>query len=68
MHIIFHSLNFSDYNHTMLWATHGLEFFGFSRTGEFTVNLHFNPDIHIAVSDAQAESLVNPGSFRIYIK
>ena len=57
-------LNF--YNHTMLWATCCLGFFGFLHAAEFTVNSHFNPNI--AVGDVQAESLVNSGSFRIYIK
>ena len=62
----FQSLNL--YNHTMLWAACCLLFFGFSHAVEFTVNSHFNPDVHIAVGDVQAESLVNSGSFRIYIK
>ena len=52
----------------MLWAGCCLGFFGFLRTGEFTVNSHFNLDIHLTVSDIQADSLVNPGSFRVYIK
>ena len=65
MHIIFQSLNFC--NHTILWDTCCLRLFGFLHAVEFTVNSHFNPNIHIAVSDVQAESLVNPGSFRIYI-
>ena len=68
MHLIFQSLNFSDYNHTMLWAACCLGFCGFLRAGEFTVNSPFNPDIHLAVSDVQADSLVNPSSFRIHIK
>ena len=68
MHIIFQSLNFSDYNHTMLWAACCLGFFGFLRAGEFTVNSPFNPDLHLAVSDVQADFLVNPSSFRIHIK
>lgn len=66
MHIIFQSLNF--YNHTMFWAARCLGFFGFSHAVELTINSHFNPDIHIAVGDVQAESLVKPGSFRMYIK
>ena len=40
----------------------------FLSAGEFTVNSPFNPDIHLAVSDVQADSLVNPSSFRIHIK
>ena len=68
MHIIFQSLNFSDYNHTILWAACCLGFYGFLRAHEFIVNSPFNPDIHLAVSDVQADSLVNPSSFRIHIK
>ena len=67
MHIIFQSLNFSDYDHTMLWTACSLGFFGFLRAVEFTVNSPFNSDIHLAVSDVQADSLVNPGSFRMHI-
>ena len=52
----------------MLWAACCLGFFGFLRAVEFTVNSPFNSDIHLAVSDVQADSLVNPGSFRIHIK
>ena len=66
MHVIFQSLNF--YNRTMLWAACCLGVFGFSHVVEFTVNSHFNPGVHIAVGDVQAESLVNSGSSRIYIK
>ena len=50
------------------WAACCLGVFGFSHVFEFTVNSHFNPGVHIAVGDVQAESLVNSGSFRIYIK
>ena len=56
----FQSLNF--YNHMMLWAACCLGFFGFLHAVEFTVNSHFNPNI--AVSDVQAESLVNSGSIK----
>ena len=45
-----------------------LGFFGFLRVGEFTVNSPFNPTMHLAVSDVQADSLVNLGCFRIHIK
>ena len=67
MHIIFQSLNFFDYNHTMLWAACCLGLYGFLSAGEFIVNSPVNPDIHLAVSDVQADSLVNPSSFRIHI-
>ena len=52
----------------MLWAAWCLGFYGFLRAGEFTANSTFNPDIHLAVSDVQADSLVNPNSFRVHIK
>ena len=68
MHIIYQSLHFSNYNHTMLGTACCLGFFGFLRIGEFTVNPPFNPNMHLAVSDIQADSLVNLGSFRIHIK
>ena len=68
MHIISQSLNFSDHNHTMHWAACFLGFFGFLSTGVFSVSSHFNSDIHLTVSDIQADSLVNPGNFRMYIK
>ena len=67
MCIIFQSLNFSDYSHTMLWAACCLGCFGFLGASEFTVNLFLNPDIQLAVSDVQVASLINPGSYRIHI-
>ena len=51
MHIFFQSLNFSDYNHTMLWVACCLGFLGILCAGEFTDNSHFNLDIHIDVTD-----------------
>ena len=51
MHMIFQSLNFSDYNHTILWAACCLGSLGILCAGEFTDNSHLNPEIHIAVSD-----------------
>lgn len=68
LQIICHSLDPSDHNHTMLRAACCLGFFGFLRAGEFTVNSPFNPDIHLTINDIQAGSLLNPCSFRIFIK
>ena len=43
-------------------------FFGFLRAGEFTSNSSFDPIIHLAVSDLQADALVDPTCFRVHIK
>ena len=52
----------------MLWAACCLGFFGFLRAGEFTTNSSFDPSIHLAVSDVQADALVDPTCFRVHIK
>ena len=43
-------------------------FFGFLRAGEFTTNSPFDPSIHLAVCDVQADALVDPTCFRVHIK
>ena len=68
MLIIHRSLDFSVYNHTMLWATCCTGFFGFLRAGEFTVNAPFDQAIHLTINNIQADSSSNPQSFRILIK
>lgn len=68
MLIIHRSLDFSVHNHTMLWAACCVGFFGFLRTGDFTVNSPFDPAIHLTVNNIQADSLSDPKSFRIHIK
>ena len=52
----------------MLWATCCLGYFGFLRIGEFTVNSPFNPEIHMVVSDVEADSAVNPTFFKVHIE
>ena len=52
----------------MLWAACCPGFFGFLRAGEFTTNSLFDPSIHLAVSDIQADALVDPTCFRVHIK
>ena len=45
-----------------------LEFFGFLRAGKFTTNSAFDPRIHLAVRDIQADALMDPTCFRVHIK
>ena len=49
----------------MLWAACCL---GFLKAGEFTTSWPLDPSTHRAVSDVQANTLVNPTSFKIHIE
>lgn len=66
--VIQQSLDMKDSDHVMLWAACCLGFFGFLRAGEFTVNSSFDPSIHLSIGDIQADSLVNPSCFKVFIK
>lgn len=68
LQIIQRSLDLRVYDHVMLWAVCCLGFFGFLRAGEFTTNSPFDPSIHLAVSDIQADALVDPTCFQVHIK
>ena len=68
MHVIYNSLNLSDYNQVMLWAACYLGFFGFLRAGEFTVNSPFDPKFHLIPQDLQVDSLVDPKSIKVFVK
>ena len=68
MRVIQHSLDFTSYDHIMLWAACCLGFFGFLRAGEFTTNSPFDPSTHLEVSDVQTDALVDPTCFKIHIK
>ena len=68
LRVIQGSLDLSSRDHVMLWAACCLGFFGFLRVGEFTTSRPFDPSIHLAVSDVQAHTLVNPTCFKIRIK
>ena len=68
MRAIHQSLDFSEQDNVMFWAACCLGYFGFLRIGEFTVNSSFNPDIHMTVSDVEADSEVNPTFFKVHIK
>ena len=63
LQIIQRSLDLRVSDHVMLWAACCLGFFGFLRAGKFTTNSSFDPSIHLAVSDIQADALVDPTCF-----
>ena len=52
----------------MLWVACCLGFFGFLHAGEFTANSPFDPNIHLGVSDVQADTLQDPTCFQNHIK
>ena len=54
------SLDLSTRDHIMLCAACCLGFFGFFGAGKFTVNVPFQPSIHMTGGDLQADALVNP--------
>ena len=66
--VIQRSLDLNPRNHVMFWAACCIGFFGFPRAGEFTTNPPFDTSIHLAVSDVQADALVDPSCFKIHIK
>ena len=68
LQVIKRSLDLSSQDHIMLWAACCLGFFGFLRAGEFTTNSPFDPNIHLGVSDVQADTLQDPTCFQIHIK
>ena len=66
--VIKRSLDLSSQDHIMLWAACCLGFFGFLCAGEFTTNSPFDPNVHLGVSDVQADTLQDPTCFQIHIK
>ena len=68
LRVIQGSLDLSSRDHVTLWAACCLGFFGFLWAGEFTASQPFDPSIHLAVSEVQANTLVNPTCFKIRIK
>ena len=57
-------------DHIMLWAACCLGFFGFLRSGEFTVPslTAFDPSIHLTPNDVTTDSRVNPTMVFVRIK
>lgn len=60
----------TDWDHIMLWAACCLGFFGFLRSGEFTVpdDGSFDPAQHLSFSDIAADNPANPRMLSIRIK
>ena len=68
LRVIQGSLDLSSRDHVMLWAACCLGFFSFLQADKFTTSQPFDPSIHLAVSDTQADPLMNPTCFKIRIK
>ena len=66
--VIQRSLDLNSRDHVMFWAACYIGLFGFLCAGEFTTNPPFDSSIHLAVSDVQADALVDPSCFKIHIK
>lgn len=58
------------HNTRMLWAAVTLGFFGFLRSGEFTIpsDASFDPQIHLTPQDIAVDNCSNPSLIRVYIK
>ena len=54
----------------MLWAAFTLGFFGFLRSGEFTIptDSSFDPQVHLTPADIAVDSHSHPSRIRIHIK
>ena len=54
----------------MLWAGCSMAFFGFLRTGEFTVlsQGEYDPEVHLNVGDVSANHPCNPDVIHIKLK
>ena len=54
----------------MLWSAACIAFFGFLRTGEFTVPSQraYDPDVHLSLADVAIDSHVSPSLLRLQIK
>ena len=60
MRVLQKALDLNNADHVMLWAACCVGFFGFLRTGEFTFNSTFDPEIHLSVMDLKVDCLLNP--------
>ena len=57
------------YDDKLLWAACCLGFFGFLRSGEFTVSSgKFNPTWHLSMDDIAVDSITNPTMMQVQIK
>ena len=53
---------------TLTRTAYYLGFFDFLQAGKFTTSQPFDPNIYLAVTNMQADTLVNPTCFKIHIK
>ena len=66
--VLHRSLDLANPDNVMLWAACCVDFFGFLRGGEFTVNSPFDPSLHLTLDDMQVDAPLNPQSVCVFIK
>lgn len=57
------------YENKLLWAACCLGFFGFLRSGEFTISSNrYDPSWHLSIQDISVDSITNPSVLQVHVK
>ena len=64
------TINFKQYQSTMIWAANCTAFFGFLHVSEFRVPppCKYDPDVHLSLSDVTLDNTHSPKVVRLHIK